>query len=47
VITDPRDPAFIEPDWIDCNTCEGDGTVIEGEFDVRCPDCDGDGGFDL
>lgn len=45
--TDPRDPAFVEPDWITCKTCEGDGTVREGEFDWTCPDCDGDGGYEL
>ena len=42
-----NDPGLLEPEWIQCDTCEGEGAVIDGEFDVDCPACDGDGGREL
>ena len=30
--------------WVTCPTCKGEQTIRRGEFDVDCPDCDGDGG---
>jgi len=34
------------PDWITCPTCKGERTTRRGEFDVDCPRCDGDGGWE-
>jgi DnaJ-class molecular chaperone len=34
------------PAWVICETCKGEQTIRRGEFDVDCPDCDGDGGWE-
>lgn len=40
-----NDPDLLDT-WEECLTCDGEGTVIDGEFDVDCPTCAGDGGFE-
>jgi DnaJ-class molecular chaperone len=40
---DPRDPAFIEPAWVTCKACMGEGFVDVGEFVETCFDCNGEG----
>jgi hypothetical protein len=43
VTADPRDPAFIEPAWVTCKACMGEGFVDVGEFVETCFDCNGEG----
>lgn len=33
-------------EWVTCSTCEGERTVRDGQLDIACPVCDGDGGFE-
>jgi hypothetical protein len=47
VTTDPRDPAFIEPAYVTCKACLGEGFVDVGELVETCFDCNGEGVFEL
>jgi DnaJ-class molecular chaperone len=47
VTTDPRDPAFIEPAYVTCKACLGEGFVDVGELVETCFGCNGEGVFEL
>ncbi len=36
---------WAELEWVDCDTCDGSGWVVDGWMEVMCEECDGHGGW--
>lgn len=41
-----RHDPIAHSEWVTCSVCKGEGVVRRDEFDVDCPRCDGDGGWE-